>query len=66
MVSYHFTVVEFFVFVFVFFSFILTAIFFLDPTFLFDHCFADLNIAGDMRTVNSTKTNKLNTATVFY
>ena len=59
-VSFNFTVGGFFFFVFVFFFFY-SAIFFLDPTLLIDHCFADLNITGNMRTVNSTKTNKLNT-----
>ena len=42
-----------------------SSIFFLDPTLLFDDCYADLNIAGNiMRTINGIKTNKLNTDTV--
>ena len=43
-----------------------SAIFFLDPTLLFDHCYADLNIAGNMPTINGIKTNKLNTDTVHF
>ena len=50
-----------------FFSIIILLYFFLDPTLLFDHCYADLNVAGNiMRTINGIKTNKLNTDTVHF
>ena len=51
---------------FFFNSLFYSATFFLDPTLLFDHCYADLNIAGNMRTVNGIKTNKLTTVTVHF